>query len=91
MAVKVKIPTPMRQLTGGVSVVEIQAGTVDSLLAELTTKFPGIEKRFFIQPGVWNKNINIYVNEEDIRFLDNLQTQIKDGDDVSIVPALAGG
>jgi molybdopterin converting factor small subunit len=91
MAVKVKIPVPLRQMTGGVAVVELQPGNVEALLTELAGKFPGIEKRFYLQPGVWNKNINIYVNNEDIRFGDNLQTQVKDGDDLSIVPAIAGG
>ena len=91
MPVKVRIPTPLRSLTGGVDIVELQAGTVGDLLKELTGKFDGMDKRLFKQPGELNRFVNIYVNDEDIRFLDNLTTPIKDGDDVSIVPAIAGG
>jgi molybdopterin synthase sulfur carrier subunit len=91
MPVKVRIPTPLRQVTNGVDLVELQTGTVASLLAELSAKFEGIDKRLFKTPGELNRFINIYVNDEDIRFLDNLNTPIKDGDDVSIVPAVAGG
>jgi len=91
MAVKVRIPTPLRQITNGVDLVELQSGTVATLLSELSTKFNGIDKRLFKQPGELNRFVNIYVNDEDIRFLDNLSTPVKDGDDVSIVPAIAGG
>ena len=91
MPVKVRIPTPLRTLTGGVDVVELQGGTVGDLLNELTGKFDGMDKRLFKQPGELNRFVNIYVNDEDIRFLDNLTTPIKDGDNVSIVPAIAGG
>ena len=91
MPVKVRIPTPLRSLTGGVDRVELQAGTVGDLLAALSAQFDGMDKRLFKQPGELNRFVNIYVNDEDIRFLDNLTTPIKDGDDVSIVPAIAGG
>ena len=91
MPVKVRIPTPLRQITNGVDLVELQSGTVGSLLAELSGKFEGIDKRLFKTPGELNRFVNIYVNDEDIRFLDNLTTPVKDGDDVSIVPAIAGG
>jgi sulfur-carrier protein len=91
MPVKVRIPTPLRTLTGGVDVVELHGGTVGDLLTELTGKFDGMDKRLFKQPGELNRFVNIYVNDEDIRFLDNLTTPIKDGDNVSIVPAIAGG
>lgn len=91
MPVKVRIPTALRQATNGVDLVELQAGTIGSLLAELSGKFEGIDKRLFKQPGELNRFINIYVNDEDIRFLDNLETSVKEGDDVSIVPAVAGG
>lgn len=91
MPVKVRIPTPLRQLTAGVDAVDLQAGTVGSLLAELSAKFEGMDKRLFKTPGELNRFVNIYVNDEDIRFLENLETPIKDGDNVSIVPAIAGG
>ena len=91
MAIKVKIPTPLRQLTQGVDVAELSGGNVGEILSALSTRFEGIDKRLFKQPGELNRFVNIYVNDEDIRFLDNLSTPIKDGDDVSIVPAIAGG
>ena len=62
-----------------------------ALLGQLCDKFSGMDKRLFKQPGELNRFINIYVNDEDIRFLSNLETPVKDGDDVSIVPAIAGG
>jgi len=91
MAVKVKIPTPLRTLTNGVDVAEVSGGNVGELLGALSAKFEGMDKRLFKTPGELNRFVNIYVNDEDIRFLDNLNTPIKDGDDVSIVPAIAGG
>ncbi|HVS73283.1 MAG TPA: MoaD/ThiS family protein [Phycisphaerae bacterium] len=91
MAVKVRIPTPLRTLTNGVDIVELQGATVGGLLKELSGKFEGMDKRLFKQPGELNRFVNVYVNDEDIRFLENLETPIKDGDDVSIVPAIAGG
>lgn len=91
MPVKVRIPTPLRTLTNGVDLVDIQAATVGDLLAQLSSQFEGMDKRLFKVPGELNRFVNIYVNDEDIRFLDNLTTPIKDGDDVSIVPAIAGG
>jgi sulfur-carrier protein len=91
MAVKVRIPTPLRSLTGGVDIVEVQGGNIGEALNLLSNQFTGMDKRLFKAPGELNRFVNIYVNDEDIRFLDNLTTPIKDGDDVSIVPAIAGG
>jgi sulfur-carrier protein len=91
MAVKVRIPTPLRTLTGGVDVAEIAGANVNEVLNALAAQFAGIDKRLFKQPGELNRFVNVYVNDEDIRFLDNLKTAVKDGDDVSIVPAIAGG
>jgi molybdopterin synthase sulfur carrier subunit len=91
MPVKVRIPTPLRQLTNGVDIVELQSGTVDSLLAELSVKFAGMDKRLFKQPGELNRFVNIYVNDEDVRFSGGLDTAITDGDSVTILPAVAGG
>jgi molybdopterin synthase sulfur carrier subunit len=91
MPVKVRIPTPLRTLTNGVDVAEIHGSNVGEVLNQLSAKFEGIDKRLFKQPGELNRFVNIYVNDEDIRFLDNLNTPIKDGDDLSIVPAIAGG
>jgi molybdopterin synthase sulfur carrier subunit len=91
MAVKVRIPTPLRTLTNGVDIAEVSGANVGEMLASLSAQFEGMDKRLFKQPGELNRFVNIYVNDEDIRFLDNLNTPIKDGDDVSIVPAIAGG
>jgi molybdopterin synthase sulfur carrier subunit len=91
MAVKVRIPTPLRTLTKGVDIAEVAGGTVGDVLNGLSAQFDGMDKRLFKVPGELNRFVNIYVNDEDIRFLDNLNTLIKDGDDVSIVPAIAGG
>ena len=91
MPVKVRIPTPLRTLTNGVDIAEIAGANVGEVLNALSARFDGMDKRLFKQPGELNRFVNIYVNDEDIRFLDNLNTPIKDGDDVSIVPALAGG
>jgi molybdopterin synthase sulfur carrier subunit len=91
MAVKVRIPTPLRTLTNGVDIAEVAGASVGEVLNGLSATFDGMDKRLFKQPGELNRFVNIYVNDEDIRFLDNLNTPIKDGDDVSIVPAIAGG
>ncbi len=91
MAVSVLIPTPMRKQTNERDTVEVNAGTIATMVAELTALFPGIEKRLVDDKGDLRRFINFYVNEEDIRFLDGKDTPIKDGDAVSIVPAIAGG
>ncbi len=92
MSVKIRIPAPLRQFTNGADVIESQALTVGALLAELTTKAAGIETRLYKgTTGQLNRFVNIYVNQEDIRFLQNLDTPVKDGDEVSIVAAIAGG
>jgi len=91
MPVKVRIPTPLRTLTNGVDIAELTGTNVGDILNQLSNRFEGMDKRLFKQPGELNRFVNIYVNDEDIRFLDNLNTPIKDGDDISIVPAIAGG
>jgi molybdopterin synthase sulfur carrier subunit len=91
MAIKIRIPTPLRQLTNGVDIAEASGATVGDVLNDLTAKFAGMDKRLFKTPGELNRFVSIYVNDEDIRFLENLQTPVKEGDDVSIVPAIAGG
>lgn len=90
MAVTVRIPTPLRTLTAGKDEVEAQGSNVGELIEDLEKSYPGIKERLCDDKGV-RRFVNIYANEEDIRFLDNLQTQLKDGDSVSIVPAIAGG
>jgi len=90
MPVKVHIPTPMRQHTDGQAVVEATGASVGELLSGLGAKYPGIQARLF-ENGQVRRFVNVYLNDEDIRYLDNLNTALKDGDVVSIVPAVAGG
>lgn len=90
MAVKVRIPTPLQRLTQGKEEVEGAPGTVIGLIQDLDRKFPGIGERIS-EGGKVRRFVNIYVNEEDIRFLKAEETPVKDGDEVSIVPAIAGG
>jgi len=90
MAVKVKIPTPLQRLTKGQEDVEGKPGTVMDLIKDLDSQYPGIAERIS-EGGKVRRFVNIYVNEEDIRFLKAENTEVKDGDEVSIVPAIAGG
>jgi len=91
MAITVRIPTPLRSLTGGADEVAIDGGTVGEVIENLEKKHPGVKERLCDEKGNVRRFVNIYANEEDIRFLDNLATAVKDGDSVSIVPAIAGG
>ena len=90
MAVKVRIPTPLQRLTQGKEEVEGVSGTVLELITDLDKRFPGLGERIS-EGGKVRRFVNIYVNEEDIRFLKAEETTVKDGDEVSIVPAIAGG
>ena len=90
MAVKVRIPTPLRTLTGGQEEVEAQGNKLADVIEDLEKNHPGMKERLCDDKGV-RRFVNIYANDEDIRFLDNLDTELKDGDTVSIVPAIAGG
>src|SRR3989338_5776808 len=91
MAVKVRIPTPLQKLTNNQSEVQCEAKNVDELLAGLETQYPGIKERLCDAEGKLRRFVNVYVNEEDIRFLQGQETKIKSGDDISIIPAIAGG
>ncbi len=90
MAVKVRIPTPLQRLTQGQEEVEGTTGTIISLVDDLDKRFPGIAERIS-ENGKIRRFVNIYLNDEDIRFLSVEETIVKDGDEVSIVPAIAGG
>ncbi len=91
MSVKVRIPTPLRKLTNNEELVEIDAATVAAVFAELQSRYPGIQERLLDEKGEVRRFVNVYVNEEDIRFLQNQQTPLKPGDEISIIPAIAGG
>jgi molybdopterin synthase sulfur carrier subunit len=91
MPQKVRIPTPLRKLTNNQEVVEINAATIGAAILELQAQFPGIGERLVDDKGEVRRFVNVYVNEEDIRFLKNRETPLKDGDEISIIPAIAGG
>lgn len=91
MPVTIRIPTPLRKLTQDQELVQVAPGTIGSAIAELQSRFPGIRERLVDDAGQVRRFVNVYVNEEDIRFLQNNETPLKDGDDVSIIPAIAGG
>jgi molybdopterin synthase sulfur carrier subunit len=90
MGITIRIPTPLQSLTAGQESVEGQAGSVIDLVNFLESKYPGIGERIS-EDGKIRRFVNIYVNEEDIRFMKAEETEVKDGDEVSIVPAIAGG
>jgi MoaD family protein len=89
MAVEVKVTSVLQKVTGA-KVVEGAGGTVGELLADLDGRYPGFKQQI-MQDGSLHRFVNIYLNDEDIRYLDQLDTRLKDGDTISILPALAGG
>jgi molybdopterin synthase sulfur carrier subunit len=91
MGILVRIPTPLRSLTRGAAEVQGTGDTVADVIENLETSHPGLRDRLLDEGGELRRFVNIYINEEDIRFLDGLKTVLKDRDDVSIVPAIAGG
>ncbi len=91
MAVLVRIPTPLRSLTKGEAEVQVAADNVADLIDDLEKQFPGIKERLVDEGGEVRRFINFYINEEDVRFLQGSKTALKVGDQVSIVPAIAGG
>jgi molybdopterin synthase sulfur carrier subunit len=91
MAVLVRIPTPLRSLTKGAAEVQADACTITDLIEALERQFPGLKDRLVEDGGQLRRFINIYINQEDIRFLQGATTTLKQGDEVSIVPAIAGG
>jgi molybdopterin synthase sulfur carrier subunit len=91
MAVKVRIPTPLQKLTNNQGEVSCEAKSINEMLAQLEKQHAGIKERLCDADGKLRRFVNIYVNEEDIRFLQGQETPLKDGDDISIIPAIAGG
>jgi MoaD family protein len=90
MSIKVHIPTPLREQTGGQAVVEVSADTVKSALDALGERYPALTPKLF-DNGQVKRFLNLFVNDEDVRYLDELATPVKDGDEISIIPAVAGG
>ena len=91
MAVKVKIPTPLRSLTKEQDTVAIDGASLADVVSQLEASFPGMRERLCDETGELRRFVNVYVNGEDVRFLSGLQTTLGEGDEVSIVPAVAGG
>lgn len=91
MSVTVKIPTPLRALTGDRDTVSARAQTLAGVVEELENAFPGVRERLCDEGGGLRRFVNVYVNGEDVRFLQGLETELSEGDEVSIVPAVAGG
>jgi molybdopterin synthase sulfur carrier subunit len=91
MSVHVRIPTPLRRFTGGAEEISADGATVAALVEDLERNHPGLKERICDEGGKVRRFVNIFVNGDDIRFLNNLETVIKAGDEVSIVPAIAGG
>jgi molybdopterin converting factor small subunit len=90
MAIKVQIPTPMREQTGGKAEVEVSGGTVKDALADLVRQYPGVGPKLF-EGGKLRPYINVFLNDEDIRYLDEMDTKVTDGVIVALIPAVAGG
>jgi sulfur-carrier protein len=91
MALTVRVPTPLRKFTQGADEVTAQGNNVRAMVEDLDKNFPGIKERICDETGKIRRFVNVYVNGDDIRFLQNLDTALKEGDNISIVPAIAGG
>jgi molybdopterin synthase sulfur carrier subunit len=91
MAVKVRVPTTLRTLTGGQSQVEVEGATVGEVIGALEKAHPGFTERLLDEEGQLRRFVNVFVADDDVRFLDGLDTKVPDGETVSIVPAVAGG
>jgi len=91
MSVSVRIPTPLRKLTAGADEVSIEATSIGELIDNLEAAHAGLKDRLCDEKGEIRRFVNVYVNDEDVRFLEGRATALKDGDEVSIVPAIAGG
>jgi molybdopterin converting factor small subunit len=91
MSVRIRIPTPLRRFTDNKETVEVSATTVQGAIDALESAHPGIKDRLCDESGALRRFVNVYYKDEDIRFLDNVQTRIEDGSELSIVPAIAGG
>ncbi len=91
MTIKVRIPAQLRSVTGGVGEIEAEGATVGQVLKEVDTLNPGFGERVFDEDGKLRRFVNIFLADEDVRFMDGLETEVKDGQVISVVPAVAGG
>jgi MoaD family protein len=91
MAIEVRIPTILRSYTGGAKVVEGAGETLADLLTDLDNRYPGLRGRLITDQGALHRFVNVYVNDEDVRFLGALDAKLKDGDNLTVLPAVAGG
>ncbi len=91
MTVRVRVPTPLRKFTAGSDEVSAVGESVSAVIEDLERRHPGMRERLLDEKGELRRFVNIYLNGDDIRFLDQLNSKVKDGDDISIVPAIAGG
>lgn len=91
MSISVRIPTPLRRVTNGVDKVDAEGDTLDQIIDSLDSQYPGLKGRLCDEDGELRNFVNVYVNGEDVRFMQGLATATKSGDEVSIVPAVAGG
>lgn len=91
MAVRVRVPTPLRRFTGGNGEVTAAGTSIKDVINDLESRHPGMRERLLDDKGEIRRFVNIYLNGDDVRFLDQLNSTVKDGDDISIVPAIAGG
>lgn len=91
MAIKVRIPTPLRKLTNGSDEVSAEGRNISEIIESLESNFPGLKERICEADGKLRRFVNIYLNDEDIRFKKNLETELKENDELSIIPAIAGG
>lgn len=91
MSVLIRIPTPLQSVTGGEKEINVDSGQLNQIFDALEQKYPGLKERIIDDSGELRRFVNIYVNEEDVRFLRGLDTEVSEGSEVSIIPAVAGG
>ena len=91
MSVSIRVPTQLRMHTDGKGTVAAEGSTIGEVLKDLVSRFPGIGASVITDDGSLHKFVNVYVNDDDVRYLDKLDTTVKDGDDITILPAVAGG
>ena len=91
MPVTVRIPTPLRPLTEDCETVSAEGDTVERVIQNLQERYPGLGERLCDEKGALRRFVNVFLNDEDIRFMDGPKTAVKDGDELSIIPAIAGG